>query len=89
MNFRIGSMIAVATLFAGGIAMAEGEGTQRGPMHGGRGQMMAAMQECIKSGKPMPDCRQEMMKNHKGGMDKGSCPMKAHGAEHGSSGEEG
>ena len=72
--------------------MAEGQNAgpgHMGLMHAGRGHMMAAMQECMKSGKSMPDCRQEMMKNHKGAMGKGSCPMMEHGTENDLSKQEG
>jgi hypothetical protein len=83
MRKRTGVLFAASVLCVGAFAMADGENVgpaQGGPMHGGQGQRMAAMQECIKSGKAMPECRQEMMKNHKGGMGKGECPMKEHGA---------
>jgi hypothetical protein len=86
MRQRTGFLVAVSVLLVSGFAMAEGENAgpaQMGPMHGGRGQRKAAMQECIKSGKAMPECRQEMMKAHKGAMGKGECPMmKEHKAEH-------
>jgi hypothetical protein len=81
---RTGFFVAASCLLVSGLALAEGEsaGTnQKGSMQGGQAHR-AAMQECMKSGKAMSDCRQEMMKNHAGAMGKGECPMmKEHEAE--------
>jgi hypothetical protein len=65
-------------LFAG-LALAESnDNSAEKPMHAGHGKMRAAMQECMKSGKPMSDCRNEMMKAHRGMRGKEDCPMKGH-----------
>lgn len=92
MKIRIGKLITTAILLIAGVAMAEEDGktaVQTAPMHGKKGHMMAAMQECIKSGKSMPDCRQEMMKQHKSGMGPDTCPMMQNHAEHDISDQEG
>lgn len=48
-------------------------------MHQRMASMHSKMAACLQSGKPMPECRQEMMKDwpagRGGGMMKGGCPM--------------
>jgi hypothetical protein len=80
MNLRTQYLAAILLLLGNTAAFAGGsqsEGSQMGRMHGGHGgQMMTAMQECLKSGKTMTDCRQQMMENHRSGMmGHDACPM--------------
>lgn len=92
MKQLIRTVILASALIVGSVAMAEDAktaNTQSAHQRGGMGHMREAMQACLSSGKAMPDCRQEMMKNHAGGMGQGSCPMMDHMDQDRDSGQEG